>query len=393
MKNGNKILLTLWKQQLFFGLWENDSPSELAFFDLTSKPKQGDIFLARVTDIVPGIQAAFVMLTPDQTAYLPFDQAPPGLRCGDELAVQITKEAQKTKDPVVSSHLTLPGQLVVLHTAMNRISVSVKISDEDWKESVKAVLSPLLASACGFVVRTGAYQVPLSAVYEEASAQIRRYEQIRRAEATRTCYSRLWESEPLWLSRLYGLAGNSGDTFEIITDWTEGYEQVRTFLSDHHLTDRFSLRLYEDTCYSLNKLYRLETVIAGALQKQVWLKSGGYLVIEPTEAMVVIDVNTGKAKSQKNKEETIRKLNLEAAWEVARQMRLRNLSGMILIDFIDMKHKSDQELLLDCLREAVRLDPVGVSVVDITKLGIVECTRRKTSAPLHEQISIRKTLV
>ncbi len=393
MKNKNRILLTPWNQQLFFGLWENDRPSELAFFDLEDQPKQGDIYLGRVTDIVPGIQAAFVLLTPGQSAYLPLDQAPPNLHCGDELAVQITKEAQKTKDPVVSSHLTLPGKLVVLHTGMDRISVSVKITDEDWKESVKSFLTPLLASSCGFVVRTGAYQMPLSAVYEEAAHQIQRYKQICQAAATRSCYTRLWQSEPPWLARLYGLVGHAGQAFEILTDCLAYFEQVQTFLSGQNLMEQFSLRLYEDSSYSLNKLYRLETVISDALNRQVWLKSGGYLVIEPTEAMVVIDVNTGKAKGNKNKEETILKLNLEAAAEVAHQMRLRNLSGMILIDFIDMKHKSNQELLLDKLREAVRLDPVGVSVVDITKLGIVECTRRKIAAPLHEQISIRKTLV
>ena len=138
--------------------------------------------------------------------------------------------------------------------------------------------------------------------------------------------------------------------------------------------------------YPLRKLYRLDTVLQDALSKYVWLKSGGYLVIEPTEAMVVIDVNTGKAESRRTKEETILRLNLEAAVEIARQMRLRNLSGIILIDFIDMKKEAHQAQLLHALREAVQNDPAGVSVVDMTKLGIVECTRRKTSRPLYEQI-------
>jgi len=130
----------------------------------------------------------------------------------------------------------------------------------------------------------------------------------------------------------------------------------------------------------------LETAVEDALRKNVWLKSGGYLVIEPTEAMVVIDVNTGKSESRKNKDEHIFKLNLEAADEVARQLRLRNLSGMILIDFIDMRRAEHDEMLLEHLRQAVKDDPVGVTVVDMTKLGIVECTRRKKSRPLHEQL-------
>ena len=137
---------------------------------------------------------------------------------------------------------------------------------------------------------------------------------------------------------------------------------------------------------SLANLYSLESVMDQACQKRVWLKSGGYLVIEYTEAMVVIDVNTGKYSGKKNLADTIRMINLEAAAEIGRQMRLRNLSGIIMVDFIDMKEDSDKTLLMDTLRELVRKDPVKTTVVDMTGLNLVEITRKKEKRPLWEQL-------
>ena len=393
----NRILLTYYKDRLFYGLWEGDRPVELAFYEKDPGFQIGDICLARVKDIVPGIHAAFVQLSPSQNAYLPLEQAPEGIRCGDELAVQVTKEAQKTKDPVVTANLSLTGRLAVLVTDNTRISVSARIQDVSWKDETTRKLQAFLASSdkeysCGFIIRTGAYQASWEELSQEISALTRQYRQIRQAAVTRSCYSRLFISEPAWLSRLYHLQGKymqEGKVSagaEVLTDSSEIYDRCRDFLCRQNMTDTFSLRLYEDAGYPLRKLYRLDTVMEDALRKNVWLKSGGYLVIEPTEAMVVIDVNTGKAEGRRSKEENILQLNLEAAEEIARQLRLRNLSGMILIDFIDMKEAGHQIQVMNHLRDAVKSDPVGTTVVDMTKLGIVECTRRKTEKPLHEQL-------
>lgn len=394
-----QIVLTEYQSRLFFGLFQDGQPVEISFYDRTPGFQLGDVFLARVQDIVPGIQAAFVGLTPNQKAYLPLEQAPAGLRCGDELAVQLVKEAQKTKDPVVTTRLSLAGRLVVLTAGRCLIHVSSKISDSAWKAETRKRLSTLFENAAegkmpakdpnhpfGFIIRTGAYQASTEEIFEEAAALAEQYAGLCRAAATHACYSRLLQSEPAWLTRLYGLAGEWAAGCGIVTDLPDIYEQCQAFLSGHGMNPLFSLRLYTDAGYPLEKLYRLQTFIEELLDKRVWLKSGGYLVIEPTEAMVVIDVNTGKANGKKTKEETILRLNLEAAAEIARQLRLRNLSGMILIDFIGMKQEAHQEQLMRFLREAVHSDPAGVSVIDITKLGIVECTRRKTTRPVYEQL-------
>ena len=150
--------------------------------------------------------------------------------------------------------------------------------------------------------------------------------------------------------------------------------------------DADRLTLYEDSLLPLSKLYSLETAFEKALGKNVWLKSGGYLVIEPTEAMTVIDVNTGKYSGRKNMQDTICRINMEAADEIGRQLRLRNLSGIIIVDCIDMEREEDRKALLAHLGDVVSKDPVKTTVVDMTALNLVELTRKKMRRPLHEQV-------
>ena len=162
-----------------------------------------------------------------------------------------------------------------------------------------------------------------------------------------------------------------------MTDDKEIYGQLRTYLGQEQVKDAEKLQFYEDSLLPLSRLYSLETVLKKALGKRVWLKSGGYLVIEPTEAMTVIDVNTGKYEGKKKMADTIRKINKEAADAIALQLRLRNLSGIIMVDFIDMEHEEDKKELLDSLKQAVSKDPIRTVVVDMTPLGLVEITRKK----------------
>ena len=167
---------------------------------------------------------------------------------------------------------------------------------------------------------------------------------------------------------------------EIVTDEREIYDE----LTNVPPAD-IQVRFYEDS-YPLVSLYNLETSLERALGKTVWLKSGGYLVIEPTEAMTVIDVNTGKNIEKKSPEETYFKTNLEAATEIAFQLRLRNLSGIIIVDFIDMKEEEHNTELLNAFRQHLNQDPVKTTLVDMTALGLVEITRKKIRQPLHEQM-------
>ena len=172
-----------------------------------------------------------------------------------------------------------------------------------------------------------------------------------------------------------------------MTDQPDLFARLQEYFRISDLSETTGLRFYEDKLLSLAKLYSLEYALEQSCQKRVWLKSGGYLIIECTEAMVVIDVNTGKYSGKKNLADTIRLINLEAAKEVAHQLRLRNLSGIIMVDFIDMDTEEDKALLMDTLKAAVRPDPVKTTVVDMTPLNLVEMTRKKEKKPLWEQIA------
>ena len=177
---------------------------------------------------------------------------------------------------------------------------------------------------------------------------------------------------------------------EIITDDAELFQELTEYLTDFQPDDLEKLKFYNDNLLPLKKLYSLETSLEHALSRKVWLKSGGYLVVDPTEALVVIDVNTGKYSGKKNLRDTIRKTNMEAAAEIVKLLRLRNLSGIIIIDFIDMELEEDRKELLSFLTQQAAKDPIKTTVVDITKLNLVEMTRKKVRRPLHEQAAFTK---
>ena len=175
-------------------------------------------------------------------------------------------------------------------------------------------------------------------------------------------------------------------SIEIVVEDVELYEEIKTFLEKHQPEDLKNLKLYQDKLLPLHKLYSLEKEIEHALNERVWLKSGAYLVIQPTEALTVIDVNTGKCVSKKKDDETMLKINLEAAREAARQIRLRNLSGIIVIDFINMDNENSMQALLEFFQRELKKDAITTTLVDVTKLQLVEVTRKKVRKPLHEAV-------
>ncbi|MGN1146841.1 MAG: ribonuclease E/G, partial [Lachnospiraceae bacterium] len=180
-----------------------------------------------------------------------------------------------------------------------------------------------------------------------------------------------------------------GDFDEIITDCADIYEELKNYAEEEKRLSGLKLptvRFYQDA-YPLEKLYSVKTLLEGALNSRVWLKSGGYLVIEPTEALTVIDVNTGKYEAGKHSEDTFYAINMEAAEEIALQLRLRNLSGIIIVDFINMASEEKQKELLHRLTTLVKADSVKTSVVDMTPLGLVEITRKRINRPLSELFS------
>lgn len=398
MKTLNKIIITRMDSRILTAAVSGNRVTQLNLEAEETGSVLGNIYIGKVKNISKNIDSAFIDLGGGHMAYYSltenrnhlFSSASAGsgrkrgLCSGDEIIVQVSRDAIKTKDPVVTSCLSFTGKYCVVTAGRCQIGFSSKITDGDWKARMRKLLEDEKDSEFGIIVRTNARSASEAAVLQELKELKAQYRKLLSEAPHRTCYTCLYDAVPSYIASLR-------DTYqdfmeEIVTDDQEIFLQIQKYLDTYQPENRGLARLYQDSLLPLKKLYSLEKAVAEALQKKVWLKSGGYLVIEPTEAMTVIDVNSGKYAGKKNFRDTIRKINLEAAAEIACQLRLRNLSGIIIADFIDMDRPEDQEELMTVLTDWCGRDPVKTTVVDMTRLGLVEITRKKIRKPFREQM-------
>lgn len=394
-----KILLMEWKQGILSALWDGKRMLQMEYEikESMESARVGDIYIGKAADIVPNLEAAFIEYEKGKKGYYSFRDNPPCLFLnekknqkicqGDAILVQVKKEAVKTKDLVLTSAISLTGNSCVLVAGKNIYSISKKIKDKEWRRQLKQELE----QACsledkdyGFILRTNAYERSAEEILAECRKLALQWEKLKEAAKYRTCYTKLYAAPKDYLCMLLGSVQR--EIQEIVTDSRQLYEQLQEFLGINNPSLLQKVRFYQDDLLPLYKLYSVEKAMAEAFSSKVWLKSGGYLVIESTEACHVIDVNTGKYESKKNTEASFLKLNKEAALEVARQLRLRNLSGIVIVDFINMEQPESRQELIDCLKAALQADPVGCYFVDFTKLGLAELTRKKERKSLREQM-------
>lgn len=372
-------------------LEEQGRISQLNFSEIASKGILGNIYVGKVQNIVKNIHAAFIEIADGIMCYYSLDdKADPVftnpkkdsvMKIGDEVIVQVSKEGMKTKLPSVSSNLNFTGRYLVLTSQRKELGFSGKLNKEE-KKRIREFLEGEMPENAGIIVRTNARNAKKEEILEELKNLQTRYETLLKKGHSRVCFSLLEEHMPDYLQTLQNVYTQTLD--EIVTDNSEVFQAVQNYLNCYGEYE-IPLRFYEDKLLPLSKLYSLESVLERSLQERVWLKSGGFLVIQPTEAFVCIDVNTGKFSGKKEIQETFRKINLEAAKEIAWQLRLRNLSGIILIDFINMENQEDKKELLHTLQAYLNQDPIKGTVVDITPLNIVEVTRKKVRKPLLEE--------
>ena len=354
------------------------------------KPVLNSIYVGKVQNIVANIGAAFIDIG-GVNCYYDLSQAKHAfftnkigkkpLCIGDELVVQITREAAKTKAPTVSSNISFTGRYAVLTFGNTRIGASAKIPKLQ-REELKAKLQVLKNEDYGIILRTNAKDVPFEVVLDEIKKLQNRLEHLKETAMHRTCFSCLEAAVKPYIADLKNVYLDGLE--EIIVEDGDVFEEVRSYLETEQPESLTILRKYEDRALSLAALYNLRKVRERALNKHVWLKHGGYLVIEPTEALTVVDVNSGKDISKKNTVESYLKINMEAAQEIAKQMRLRNLSGIILIDFINLDDEEAMQKLLKSFRYYLSKDPIQATLIDVTGLQLVEVTRKKVRKPLYE---------
>lgn len=348
----------------------------------------GNIYVGIVSDVLKNINAAFIGFDKGLKGYyLINDNKPLYLNnkntdkiCqGDRILVQVSSDKVKTKDYTLTSNITFTGKYVVLTVGKTGINISRKISDNNLRKQIKEHFSCFQNEEYGFIIRTGCNLETLADAKKEASAFVENWIALKEKAMHITAGAIVSKTDSDIVS--LSLENYHKDIDEIITD---DKEILDALLSNEILAQSGIVRFYEDTGFSLSKMYNLDKIISGALSKKVWLKSGAYLVLEPTEALHVIDVNTGKADLKGNREDVFLKINLEAARAIALEIRKRNLSGIIIIDFINMKNEENNKLILEEMKRLVSTDYVTTTVVGLTNLGLMEITRKRIKKPLSE---------
>ena len=387
-----QFVFTEWNKKKLGILFEDGKAMEIRCYEADSI--LGNVYRARVSNLSPNINAAFVDIKKGESCYLSMDDYHgEKLKVGDLVTVQVVRDKIKTKRYAVTTDISLQGDYAVT-TLFAPVGVSSKITDSARKKELKTLMQNLLIAeqdaqfylaegnvaeierikklTLGGIIRTQAEHAEDAAITREIEGQARLLYSIMKKSEYATQYTCLYHTEVEYIKdirRMHAL-----QDVEIVTDIPEVTEAIS------------EIPLYTDE-YTLTLRYSLASLLEKTLSKRAYLKSGAYLVIEPTEAMTVIDVNSGKSIKGKNAEEQFLKINIEAAKEIARQLRLRNISGIVMIDFINMKEESHNHELMKNLAEYVRTDPVRTTVVEMTKLGLVELTRQKGKRALHEVFS------
>ncbi len=420
-----KLLCTIYREQPCMLLLQEGRITAASFLSKDAD-RIGAIFIGKVKKICPNINACFVEIADREICFLSLSKAKTPCLLnrtfegrileGDELLVQVEQEAVKTKQAAVTAHISIHNDYFALSLGSPRLHFSTKMSSGK-KEAIHSLFSKrgLLKDGClvqdvGILapgLENPEYPLPpISAVARTRLGHLTGEElqdmvlaqfhslaaefcQLLCTARYRSSFSQLRKAPDARETVMKDMAPYLGtECQEILTDQPDQYAWLLEYCQEY--LPKKQVRLYQDTRISLQTLYALDTKLQDALSPRVWLKSGAYLVIEPTEALTVIDVNSGKWERKTNAQDTYFQINLEAAREIALQLRLRNLSGIILVDFINMV-KDDHILeLMESLRTLVKTDPITTSIIDMTPLGLVEITRKKVSKPLHEQIHLSR---
>ena len=405
-----EILVNVTPRETRVAVIENGMLQELHIERGWRRGVVGNIYKGKVQRVMPGMQAAFVEVGLERAAFLHANDIvrsspdavvdgeeaalptpPPApimdlLRDGQDIVVQVVKDPIGSKGARLTTQISIPSRYLVLLPQSKVIGVSARIEDEAERHRLKQAVTELagLHGGHGYIIRTNAEGQPVEALAEDIAYLSRVWNVVERRGRESPSCSVLYEDLSLPLRAVRDLIRK--DVEKVKVDSKETHERLQAFVAKYMpvLAERIELYSGERPIFDL---YGVEDEIGRALDKQVPLKSGGYLVIDQTEAMTTVDVNTGSFLGQRNLEETVFRTNLEAAQAVARQLRLRNLGGIIIIDFIDMDDPEHRRQVLRTLEKSLAKDHAKTTVYEFSPLGLVEMTRKRTVESLARQLS------
>ena len=357
-----------------------------------------NIYKGRVANVLPGMESAFVDIGLEKNSFLFVDDLREFeekylngivnsgkpiedlLTVGDKVVVQVLNVPRGTKGARVTTNFTIPGKYVVLMPNSDHIAISKKIKDEDERARLQEIFEEIKPAKMGVIIRTAAQGKSVYHFEREISYLIKKWEDIEKRISKAAIGEVLYNDNSIVTTVLRDILSNDID--ELVVDNEEVYWEIIDYINAFSENNfKTKVKLFDDNRDIFDE-YNVNKEIEKALDKNVWLDCGGYLVIEKTEALVSIDVNTGKNTGSFNLEKTVLNTNLDAAREIPKQLRLRNLSGIIIIDFIDMKLQEDKDLVLQQLDAELKKDRTKNNIVHFTDLGLVEMTRKRVGRNL-----------
>ena len=393
-----EILINVTPSEVRAALLENGVLQEVYIERLVRRGLISNIYKGQILRALPGMQAAFIDIGLQRTAFLHASdivdnepnngngEVPPIrelVREGDEIMVQVVKDPLGNKGARLTTFITLPSRHLVLLPCSDTVGVSARIEDEDERERLRTIVEELLAEhdlECGAIVRTVAEGMAKEALLGDLRYTLQLWDVVKERCQTASVKSLIHEDLSLPMRVLRDMV--TSDIESILVDSEEDFNAMREFAQTYLPDISLNIELYKRR-RPIFDLHGIEDEIRKSLDRNIPLKSGGYLIFDQTEAMTTIDINTGGYVGHRNLEETIYRTNLEAAVAIARQLRLRNLGGIIIIDFIDMEEEDHRENVLHALERALSKDHARHQLTPVSPLGLVEMTRKRTRESLQ----------
>ena len=374
----------------------------------------GNIYKGKVARVLPGMQAAFVDMGMEKAGFLhasDFSSEPDAqllnaadevefaeppkpqssrriplekqISRGEEILVQVAKDPLGTKGARITSHVSLPGRYMVFMPGTKHIGISRRIESDEERTRLKEIAQSLRNENGGFILRTACEGRSKRELQRDLAFLIRLWKGIQKKAQSAAAPALIHQDLDLITRAIRDFFSN--DTERVVIDSPKDHRRVLDFV--RHFMPRLTAKIVAYTGKEpLFEQQGIEEKVIKALDRRVWLRSGGYIIIERTEALTAVDVNTGRFVGKRNQEETIFKTNLEATQEVVRQLRLRNVGGIIIIDFIDMEKEGNRKKVYDALKEALKKDKARTNILKISELGLVEMTRQRTRESLENQL-------
>jgi ribonuclease G len=398
----NELIINATPHETRVALLEDKVLAEIYIERTKDRGIVGNIYKGKVVKVLPGMQAAFVDVGLEKAAFLyvsdvygrvedyeeigfqgeeiptvvsptlPIEEL---LSEGQEILVQVSKEPLGTKGTRITSHISLPGRYLVFMPTVDHVGISRRIKEEKERRRLRETVLGMKPPSSGFIVRTASEGVAPEEIRNDMEFLLRLWANIQKKRENSSAPSLIHSDLTMVLRVIRDIL--SSQVNRIIIDSKEEYDNIISFITSYMPKEKYEITLYEKK-EPIFDAYGIEMEIDKILGRKVWLKSGGYIVIDISEALVAIDVNTGRYVGKRNLDDTILKTNLEAAKEIAYQLRLRNIGGIIIIDFIDMEREGDREKVYQVLEEAIKKDRQKTNIFKISELGLVEMTRKRT---------------